>query len=349
MKKHTFLGLLFFVVSGVFSLDEHNIDYRTQVIEDSVGALIGSAAVQCFSRYKMADAIPDVGISTSTLSKKLCSRGTVALEQVLGIMQFKGYLEKKGNLWSLTAKGHILRSDHPYSMQAYGGVPTQAWWNSLYGTDHTVATGEPSFFKLYGNNFFELEGNGFAEGMAAYSRMEEPWIASQLTLDSYARIVDIGGGLGGLARNIKQVYPDHKVTLLDLPHVIKEAKTISENSGLFFQEADFTKSIPVQADAFFLKRVLLDWSDSDAVKILKKLKKRLKPGGRIFLIDALLDDPENGQKIAKFSLLMNVFFGAHHRTRNEVEMLINKAGLEVVSSTLTPFEVVIIELKGASL
>ena len=43
--------------------------------------------------------------------------------------------------------------------------------------------------------------------------------------------------------------------------------------------------MPEGADAYVLKKVLHDWSDEDAVRILTNCRRAMAPGGRVLVVE----------------------------------------------------------------
>ena len=64
-------------------------------------------------------------------------------------------------------------------------------------------------------------------------------------------------------------------------------------SRISFQEHDFFQTQPVHgAEVYLLRMILHDWSDADAVMILRKLVGAMGPGSRIIIMDSVL--PRSG-------------------------------------------------------
>jgi 6-hydroxytryprostatin B O-methyltransferase len=58
-----------------------------------------------------------------------------------------------------------------------------------------------------------------------------------------------------------------------------------------FVEHDFFLPQPTTADAYFLRRILHDWSDEDARQILGNLRPVLRTGARLMVMDTILTEP----------------------------------------------------------
>lgn len=66
----------------------------------------------------------------------------------------------------------------------------------------------------------------------------------------------------------------------------------SVRSRISFQVHDFFTPQPVaNADVYFLKHILHDWSDKYALRILRNLIPALKPGARVIVMDGVLPPP----------------------------------------------------------
>lgn len=93
-----------------------------------------------------------------------------------------------------------------------------------------------------------------------------------------------------LARN----FPELTITVQDMPKVqaVFEKNLAAEPalaSRVSFQLHDFYQPQPVQADIYLIKLILHDYSDAEAIRILRALVPALKPGARIIFIEYIGD------------------------------------------------------------
>jgi hypothetical protein len=63
---------------------------------------------------------------------------------------------------------------------------------------------------------------------------------------------------------------------------------------------DFFKEVPAGADCYVLKQIVHDWNDQNAVRILRNVRRAIRPDGRLVLIDVILKsaneaDPGRGR------------------------------------------------------
>ena len=110
-----------------------------------------------------------------------------------------------------------------------------------------------------------------------------------------ATVVDVGGSHGLVCIALAKEYPDLQFVVQDLPKVIEDAKTKSPaemSHRVTFQAHDFFEEQPVKnADIYYFRWILHDWSDKYCVKILQALIPALKPGARLLFSERCLEAP----------------------------------------------------------
>ncbi|OAY67510.1 Trans-resveratrol di-O-methyltransferase [Ananas comosus] len=170
-------------------------------------------------------------------------------------------------------------------------------------------------------------------------------------------LVDVGGGTGTAARMIAEAFPEMKCTVFDLPHVVAAAP----KSDLFNVVAgDMFEYIP-PADAVLLKNpitlrptvsqffwdsrndvfnqkklkfnILHDWNDEECVKILKQCKKATRAngdGGKVIIVDVVMDILGDGPQETEFGLVFDVIMmmgvGGKERNEDEWQKIFSEAG-----------------------
>jgi trans-aconitate methyltransferase len=131
------------------------------------------------------------------------------------------------------------------------------------------------------------------------SRQGFGFSASQL-LSSYdwasaATVVDIGGGHGTTCVHIAESNPSIRCIVQDLPDIVAEGERLIPSEvadKITFMAHDFFTEQPVKdADVYFLRWILHDWSDPKAITILRNLIPALKSGTNIVLQEFILPDP----------------------------------------------------------
>jgi hypothetical protein len=87
-----------------------------------------------------------------------------------------------------------------------------------------------------------------------------------------------------------------------------------------------------QADAYFMKMILHDWSDEECVAILSNIQKAARPGGRIFVVEHVVPGPQTSHFSKLFDIHMMCALTGKERTENEYADLFRQAGLKIVQT-----------------
>ena len=121
-------------------------------------------------------------------------------------------------------------------------------------------------------------------------------------------------------------YPNLSITVLDRPEVAEQAeeRTLSTDDCVTFQAVDLFDSWGVEGDAVILARVLHDWEDAPAIRLLRHARGALRPGGRLFVVEMLL--PEEGSTGGLCDLHLLVATGGRERTQSDYVALLEAAG-----------------------
>ncbi len=152
-------------------------------------------------------------------------------------------------------------------------------------------------------------------------------IAAHLDLDGVESVADIGGSAGILVAALLERHPRLRGIVYDRPTAIDHVRR--DTTGVLrercdFVAGDFFESVPT-ADVLILSRVLHDWSDADAVRILKNCRAALPPHGRLLVFDDVIESG-NAPSLGKLlDLEMLVLTTGRERTREDLERLFARA------------------------
>lgn len=140
--------------------------------------------------------------------------------------------------------------------------------------------------------------------------------------------MDAGGGLGVLAQLLLDRHPDLDVAVLDRPEVVVEAqRTWRASRSPQWVSGDLFDPWGIAADIVVLARVLHDWDDEDALRILCRAREVLPIGGRVYLVEMLL--PEYGHAGGLCDLHLLAVTGGRNRIGVEYRRLLDAAGFDV--------------------
>lgn len=300
------------------------------------GPLVAQA-INAAAQLKIADRLAEAPQTTESLAAaasvqpRTLGRLLTALTSV-GLFSMDG----SGN-WHNTPLSELLEVDHPRSMRPWAltiGAPF--FWRPMGELHRSIVTGKESFTKVFEAPFFDyLKANPetgalFNEAMAAQSGALDQ-IPEAYDFSKFDTIADLGGGTGSVLATILRATPRLKGLLFELPDVIDEVdpSLIDEFGGrLTPQGGDFFDGVPEGLDCYMTVRVVHDWPDEEALKILRNIRQAMKPDGTLLLFEGILD--ENAPPyFAMMDMLMLVLVGSMERTEDEFRKLLEKAGLEV--------------------
>ena len=160
--------------------------------------------------------------------------------------------------------------------------------------------------------------------LASYALHDYAAIPAALGLRGVERVIDAGGGLGALAGLLVEAYPGLRVTVLDRPEVVERAARGRQTDGVTFRAADLFGPWGVEGDAVILARVLHDWDDAPALRLLRHARRALPSGARLFVVEMML--PEGGSAGGLCDLHLLAVTGGRERTVSEYVGLLDCAG-----------------------
>jgi ubiquinone/menaquinone biosynthesis C-methylase UbiE len=169
--------------------------------------------------------------------------------------------------------------------------------------------------------------------MASSSESVSQAIVEAYNFSESQKLVDVGGGLGGMISAILRANPNLSGVLFDAPSVVEKAREFLINAGVSERcetiGGDFFESVPAGGDVYTLRWIIHDWEDGLSIKILKNIRNVLPPNGKLLLFEAVV--PQNGQPhFSKFmDLIMLTMTGGRERTAEEYESLLGKADFKV--------------------
>ena len=216
-------------------------------------------------------------------------------------------------------------------LNGIGGRMAHAW-NTL---PTYVRTGEPAYKERFGLPFWaDLDAHPeVAESFDALMgpvghgppqadfELADGW-------DSIHQIVDVGGGTGAMLAALLQRHPHTRGTLVELPRTVAAAEAIFRAAGVEDRVTmvgqSFFDPLPTGGDLYLLKKVLGNWGDHDAIKILRRCAEAAGPKGRVVVLDGWT--AQTGPHPITIDKLL---VGGKHRTVDQLGELARAAGLEI--------------------
>jgi SAM-dependent methyltransferase len=273
-----------------------------------------------------------------------------ALYRVMRLLAAEGvFHEPSARRFGLTEVGEALRSDGRSSPRDLIRMLNREPYLAFAQLCHSVRTGLPAFDKVFGKPRFDWladnpdEAALFQHAMIALSQGANEAVAEAYDFGPFARVVDVGGGHGQLLSEILVRHPHLSGVLFDLPAGVQMALTGVGNfpPHTEFAAGSFFDSVPTGADAYILKKVIHDWNDERAVRILRNCRDAMKPHGRVLVAETIIPPGNEPNTIKLIDANMLVVTGGVERTEAEYAALFTAAGLrlERVISTGQPISV----------
>lgn len=305
--------------------------------------LSGKWVVQAVSAAAELGVADELGepLGVSELAERLGCQPR-PLERLMKVLAGEGLVvELPSGHYALSSFGEQLRSGKARDLARFVGSHSQ--WAPWAELARAVRTGECAFELAHGKTLFEYlqdspsESRLYDSAVDTFTSEQALALGRSPVLASARTVVDVGGGRGTLLLELLRNNPALHGTLLDLPHVVAEAKRRFEEAGLAERctclGGDFFDTLPPGADCYIIKHVLHNWSDDRAGALLQACRRAMPVDGRIIVVEGLLL-PANYRDLSRFmDLEMMVLTGqGRERSKPEFRGLLHQAGLSLSRS-----------------
>ena len=303
-------------------------------LEELSGDLVGMWRTQAIRAAVELGVFETLPGSAQNIERSLELADSVGTRLMRALAELSLVWSDDGGVYHCTEKGTLLQRSHPLSLTdaalLWGGETYEAWAKAEY----SLRTGRSAFRKLYGQNLFERLGDrpkqrrSSHRAFASYARHDYRSLEAAIDFRAHDHILDAGGGTGELAFALLRAYPDLTATVMDLPEVVREAEPPDElKDRCRFAAGDFFEQWPVRSDAVVLARVLHDWPDDEAVRILALAREAMPTGGTLYVVEMMLDDITGAGGLLDLNML--IVAGGAERTEEQFGGLLDNAGFEL--------------------
>jgi DNA-binding Lrp family transcriptional regulator len=293
---------------------------------DLVRGALATRAVGIAADLGIAESLAAGPRSAAELAEEL-GADPDALRRVLRALAADGVFEQpEAGVFENNPTSELLRDDATAAFaHLFGGV-----WHRVAG--ELDATGEPSFPKLFGTDFwswladYPAERAAFDRAMVAgkEDRVERllalPWRGDET-------VVDVGGGNGSLLVSLLERMPGVRGVVFDLPETTRDEEALGERC--VFIDGDFFDYVPT-GDVYVYSTVVHDWDDASAARILTTLRTHAPSGARALLLEAVMPSGREAHGLEWLDLLLLALCGGRERDETQWRDLLSEAGLEPV-------------------
>lgn len=179
----------------------------------------------------------------------------------------------------------------------------------------------------------------FVYGMEAKARAFLPAIAPIIHLDGEKTLLDIGSGPGTLSRALVEKREGVELTLLDLPDVLNIAREICASSPaaarIHYHPADYRRDpLPSPVDGILYAGALHQETLESAQQLANRCFAALRPGGRVFIVDLMLDDDRTAPSFSALFQLTMILMRPAARvfSRREITDVLSAAGFDRIEA-----------------
>ncbi|MFJ3926012.1 methyltransferase [Streptomyces sp. NPDC090022] len=333
-------------MAGTTGEPNHPTDpFGPSPLQDLMYGHIHGAALRAVAVHRIADHLGDGPRTADDLAARTGTHAP-SLRRILRLLAVRGlFHEDDRGAFRLDDSAQALRTDAPGSQLAAVLMITDPMFGrSTDGLAETLRTGEPAFELAYGTSFFEHllkapeDRATFDAGMASMSGPVEELVAQSYTFPEGARVIDVGGGRGGLLDAVLTREPTLTGVLFDQPATV--AEHLLDRPGLagrwHTEGGDFFSAVPPGGDFYVLKHILHDWSDEDALRILGTIRRAAAPGSRLLVVDAVLPEGSAPHPAVNVDVVMLLAVRGRERTAAEFSDLLGRAGFRLERILPTP-------------
>lgn len=312
-----------------------------------------SRAIQAAAALAIADYLGDGSATAEALAGR-SGCNAAALERLLRFLSAYGVFEQTAsNQYRNTELSSAMREDHPQSARARLRQTGELWWPAAANLEQCVRGGESAFTVFHGAPVFDYlrqhsdVQQRFDEVMARISDADDAAVAQAYDFSRFSKIIDVGGGSGGLLAQILLRAPLANGILFDQTrHTATPARL--DRAGVSARAncitGDFFDALPEGGDCYVIKGVLHDFDDDACVKILSNCRRAMKKEGVIVIANQDLPTPVTGpHPNLTLDIQMLVLINGRERSGDHWQDLFRLAGLKMLSATGTDVGFTLIE------
>ena len=260
-------------------------------------------------------------------------------------------------LYALTATGLLHVEEERFSNSseaseflvrgrtAYIGMRHHAYhrrWRSMLQVAETIRTGVPQGKLDYGS-MSKDERDSFYRGTYDEAYVVGRELAEKLDLSDCRRLVDVGGGSGGLAIALAQANPRLHVTVADLPTTTPIAERNIKEAGVDSRVEVLAANVVNDRlsgnyDIAILRGLLIVLPPDDAQHVVANVAPAIAPGGAVYVMGWILDDSRvSPEEMAVYNLqFINSVEAGGLYTEAEISTWLTDAGFtEIVRDRAT--------------
>ncbi len=328
-------------------------DVSPRIILDLLHGKWRAQAISVAAELGIADILKDGPRSTEEIANTANVSKDAVYRLLRALASLGLFCSLEGRRFALTPLGAYLRSDVPGSLRGFArfGGHDFTWrpWGQLA---YSVRTGQPAFDHVFGMRSFDYLATHpdvaaiVNDAMTAVTTTESTSIVKAYDFSGIGTLVDVGGGHGLLLASILKTDPGMRGILFELPHAVGGATDLFRREGLADRctaiGGDFLDAVPEGGDAYILKKVIHDWDDGRASRILRNCHRAMAIRAKLLVVERVIrpgDEPDPPKFTDLEMLVLNY---GRERTETEFRELYEAAGFRLtrVVPTTSPLSII---------
>lgn len=270
--------------------------YVSQLIGGYWAAQVACAAAALSLPDQMAK-----GPMTSEDLAKDAEAHAPAVRRLLRAMVSLGLcIQETDGRFALTEAGGYLRADTPGSVRGRALFIGDMLWKQFSDLTEQVKTGGHTRHLLAGAEGFEamkddpVRLHTFQQAMAESSRMAARDAMQAYDFGRFARVLDLGGGYGGVLGELLKAHSGQTGAVFDLPFLKDGSEAYQQAAGVAdrarFIGGSFFEAVPGGFDLILMKFIIHDWGDEESRTILRNARASAEADATLVLIEQVVPD-----------------------------------------------------------
>lgn len=308
-------------------------DPRPTTLEELEGAVWPSFAMLAGIQLNLFTCLQDGPMGIEQIADAVGVRAD-KLKPLLYALASAGLLKVKGDLFSNTSEAnHFLVRGKPSYRGEKHEVLLGSWKAGLQTAD-SIRTGTPQARRDFSSASKEtLES--FYRGNHSQALRRGHELAATFDLSPHRRLLDVGGGSGGISIALTEAYPQIHATVVDLPNVTLITRRIVEDASASDRVKVITADVLIDGltgsyDAAVLSSFIQVISAEKARRALTNIGKVVTPGGAIYIRGDVVDDSGISpiEAVMRNLIYLNTYDEGQAYTEKEHREWLQEAGFE---------------------
>lgn len=288
-------------------------------------------------RLGLFDLLDGASLSAAGIARSF-SLAPAAVERLLRVLCEMGILVKKSSWYRNTAlsKKYLCAGSSFYIGDFFMHRQSlQQPWSELQSSLKNNFMVHPGSNRLAD---YPRQLKKFTGAMDALGRLKSEQIMAHLALKDAERMLDLGGGIGTYAVYFSTTYPQLQAVVLDLPDVVRLARSNIRKAGLQKRVSAVAAEClsdplpPGPFDLVFISNLLHIYNAHDCRRIVKKAAEALAKGGTLVVHDYIFGCGDSvSVSLFDMTMLIGTPQGRCYE-KKDIEKWLRAAGIRKIQS-----------------